>query len=733
MEPQDDVRARRRATRERQRRRNRLIVAACVGAAALVVVGIATSLTLGDSGSPSSSAQAAGTSAPMTDDMGGMDTAGGVAASAPAAAKPKPATRVPSYRLAAHKVGQLNSPVQNAAGADLGGSSALLIAGLTESDTSRPDIVKVHGGRETVLGTLPLAIHDTAAVTIGGTVYLFGGGDGSAQHDQIWRINPSTGGVASAGHLPAPSSDQSAALIGSTAYIVGGYTGSTWLRTIVAWSPGKAARVVGQLPIALRYAAVAAAGGKLIIAGGTQPDGSATSTVYSFDPGSGGLSAIGKLPAPTTHAAGASIGTTAYVIGGRGSILNTPTTRIVAIDPATRKIRAAGTLSTPLSDLSAVGQGDFILLAGGRGPGGTVATLTHLQQAGSAPVAKASATASPARFPMQPGNVYAYDGPNEFSPNVKGALYRVYVPNSSSNTVDVINPKTYKVIDHFAVGALPQHVVPSWDLRRIYVTNDKGNTLTPINPKTGKRGTDIAVTDPYNLYFTPNGRFAIVVAEAQARLDFRNPQTMALDHSIQVPCRGIDHMDFSADGTYLIASCEFSGQVLKVDLQKGLIVGALTLGSSSNMPQDVKLSPDGRVFYVADMRADGVWKVNGRTMRNIGFIKTGKGAHGLYPSRDAKVLYVSNRDEGTISVISFATQRVVAKWSIPGGGTPDMGGVSPDGKELWLTGRSSSCVYVINTRNGHLIAKIPVGTGPHGLLVWPQPGRYSLGHTGILR
>jgi DNA-binding beta-propeller fold protein YncE len=289
------------------------------------------------------------------------------------------------------------------------------------------------------------------------------------------------------------------------------------------------------------------------------------------------------------------------------------------------------------------------------------------------------------------------------------------------------------VIDHFAVSVLPQHVVPSWDLRRIYVTNDKGNTLTPINPKTGKRGADIPVDDPYNLYFTPNGRFAIVVAEAQARLDFRNPQTMALDHSIQVPCRGIDHMDFSADGSYLIASCEFSGQVLKVDVQKGLVIGALTLGNSSNMPQDVKMSPDGRVFYVADMRADGVWEVNGRTMRKIGFIKTGRGAHGLYPSRDAKVLYVSNRDEGSISVISFKTRRVVAKWQLPGGGTPDMGGVSPDGKVLWLSGRSNSCVYAISTANGSLLAKIPVGTGPHGLLVWPQPGRYSLGHTGILR
>jgi DNA-binding beta-propeller fold protein YncE len=107
--------------------------------------------------------------------------------------------------------------------------------------------------------------------------------------------------------------------------------------------------------------------------------------------------------------------------------------------------------------------------------------------------------------------------------------------------------------------------------------------------------------------------------------------------------------------------------------------------------------------------------------------------HGLYPSRDAKYLYATNRGEGSISVISFRTGKVVTKWRIPGGGSPDMGGVSADGRVLWLSGRYNGVVYAISTRDGRLLAKIPVGSGPHGLSVWPQPGRYSLGHTGILR
>jgi YVTN family beta-propeller protein len=310
----------------------------------------------------------------------------------------------------------------------------------------------------------------------------------------------------------------------------------------------------------------------------------------------------------------------------------------------------------------------------------------------------------------------------------------VYVPNSESNTVDVIDPETFRVVEHFRAGIQPQHVVPSHDLRTLFVTSDLSNTVTPIDPRTGRPGRPIAVPDPYNLYFTPDGRRAVVVAERLHRLDFRDPHTFALRHSLDVPCEGVDHLDFSARGTFLIASCEFSGEMLKVDVRRERLAGVLRLpDGSSGMPQDVKLSPDGRTFYVADMHAGGVWTISARRFRTTGFVATGAGVHGLYPSRDARFLYATNRGEGSISVISFHTGRVVRTWRIPGGGSPDMGGVSAGGGRLWVSGRYDGVVYVMNTRSGRLLARIPVGSSPHGLCVWPQPGRYSLGHTGILR
>jgi DNA-binding beta-propeller fold protein YncE len=234
------------------------------------------------------------------------------------------------------------------------------------------------------------------------------------------------------------------------------------------------------------------------------------------------------------------------------------------------------------------------------------------------------------------------------------------------------------------------------------------------------------------MYFTPNGRYAIVVAERLHRLDFRNAHTFRLHKSVSVPCSGADHMDFSADGRFAVVSCEFSGQLLKVDVRRERVVDVLTLRAGA-APQDVKLSPDGSVFYVADMNTNGVWIVDARQFRVLRFMPTGRGAHGLYPSRNAKYLFVTNRMAGSISVISFATQKIVHTWHIPGGGSPDMGNVDASGKVLWLSGRYNREVYAISTTNGRLLARIRVGAGPHGLCVWPQPGHYSLGHTGILR
>ncbi len=393
-------------------------------------------------------------------------------------------------------------------------------------------------------------------------------------------------------------------------------------------------------------------------------------------------------------------------------------------------------------------------------------TVAAQNPAVRAPAAVATVPGMPSV--VDANNLYSETTADKVSSELAGDLRRIYVPNLQSNDVYVIDPDTHAVVDKFRVGLNPQHVVPSWDMRTLWVANNAENTrvgsLTPIDPRTGKPGKAIPVDDPYNMYFSPDGQSAIVVAEAYKRLDFRDPATMTLQSSLPVPrCGGINHADFSIDGRYAIFTCEFSGTVAKIDLVDRKVLGYIQLikpglptqivkgidgrdevicTTWKGMPQDIRISPDGRTFYVADMMADGVHVIDAESFRQTGFIPTGIGTHGLYPSRDGRKLYVANRGsnkihgppkgKGSVSVIDFATGKVDVTWPIPGGGSPDMGNVSIDGRTLWLSGRYDNVVYAIDTTSGDVI-KIPVGREPHGLAVWPQPGRYSLGHTGNMR
>ena len=446
------------------------------------------------------------------------------------------------------------------------------------------------------------------------------------------------------------------------------------------------------------------------------------------------------------------------------------------------------TIRRPVGRAGGWGAATAIAIAAAAAAAVVVATRV---QGAPPPAASATAAASPAAEPASPApsglagmppvpdprNLYSEVGSTRVSAVLAGDPARVYVPNLKSSDVYVIDPATLKVVDRFKVGVGPQHIVPAYDLRTLWVTNNaEGRTdgsLTPIDPATGKPGKPVAVDDPYNMYYTPDGKSAIVVAEARKRLDFRDPKTMAMQYSIQTPgCPGINHADFAIDGRFALFTCEFSGSLVKIDLVERKVAGYLLLQmptrrfkevkgaprtapgqvwepgetevctAAKGMPQDIRSSPDGRRFYVADMHADGVHIVDGESFKKIGFIATGIGAHGLYPSRDGKSLYVANRGsheirgarlgDGGVSVIDFASEKVVARWPVPNGGSPDMGNVSADGKWLWLSARYDNVVYRFDTATG-AVEQVKVGTEPHGLAVWPQPGRYSLGHTGNMR
>ena len=357
----------------------------------------------------------------------------------------------------------------------------------------------------------------------------------------------------------------------------------------------------------------------------------------------------------------------------------------------------------------------------------------------SEPAPSASEAASPSSepSPSEPavGGIYAGPASGVLDPRVANLPPRVYVPNEGSNDVAVIDPETFEIVGRFAAGAAPEHISPDWDFSKLYVSNMNGATLTVIDPETQEASETMEVPFPYNTYFTPDGSKAIIVADylgidmvADNGLYFYDRETWELIKFVQVPWPGVNHLDFSADGSYLMVTTESAGVVVKIDTTDLEILGTVEVGGS---PLDIRLGPDGDVFYVANQGTHGIDVIDAEAMEAVGFIPTSNGAHAFAFSRDASRLFVTNRLENTISVIDLASNTVVDTWEA--GGSPDMATVSPDGSQLWISNRFHGTVTVFDPETGEQLANIATGGNPHGLTYWPQPGSISLGHNGNMR
>ncbi|MFL6056809.1 MAG: hypothetical protein ACJ72W_28515 [Actinoallomurus sp.] len=327
----------------------------------------------------------------------------------------------------------------------------------------------------------------------------------------------------------------------------------------------------------------------------------------------------------------------------------------------------------------------------------------------------------------RPG-VYAATRAGMFGPVTRHLPPRVYVPVTGGAAIDVIDARTYHRVRRIPVGRTPRQVVPSWDLRTLWVTEAAG--LVPIDARTGTVGPTVPVPNPVDLYFTVDGRSALVLRAGPGRLQIRDPHTMRLRSTIRLPCPDPAGAELTADGSTLVVGCAGTGALVRVDLERRSATETVPLADGAR-PQDVRLSPDGTTLYVADAGRGGVWLVGAGDLRPVGFLATGEGARGLYPSRDSSTLYVTDGTARTVSLISFAEGRVVGRWRVPA--AADTGGVSADGRVLWLSARQAGTVFAVSTRTGRILRRLPAGPAPHGLCVFPQPGRFSLGHTGNYR
>jgi hypothetical protein len=267
---------------------------------------------------------------------------------------------------------QLQQPVFASTAAPIPGKPAFsLLGGLDSSQNATAEVANVTPTRTATVGTLPVSLYAAAAVTLKNQEYIFGGAEGSAatatpEQGILSYSVLGSGTITEIAHLPSDNYGLSAAAIGGTIYLVGGDDGSATLATIVAWRPGAKAIIVKTLPVALRYAAVAAVGDKLVIAGGLMANKTASDKIFIFNTSTHTIHTLrAKLPTGLYAASGATLGTLAYVIGGQPGYEKAPVGTIYSVDPSTGKLARAGTMTTPRAEAAAVVVNNAIYLAGG--------------------------------------------------------------------------------------------------------------------------------------------------------------------------------------------------------------------------------------------------------------------------------------------------------------------------------------------------------------------------------
>lgn len=274
-----------------------------------------------------------------------------VPARAPASVPSKTLVR----RLRVERIGSLPQSASRLAAVALPDGRVLALGGLVGGSSSN-QVLLGPPGRLRPVGHLPVPTHDAAAALVGSNAYLFGGGE-AVSSDAVVRVLPSSGYSTRAGSLGEPLSDLGAASVNGTAYLVGGYTGSRYATAVLRFRPGRAPLVVVRLPVGLRYAGVAALGGKLYVAGGLATSGP-TRAVFEVDPVARTVRQVATLPRPLAHAALVRLGSRLLLVGGGSR-------RILAIDPKAGTVFIAGTLPRALADPAAVSQSGRVLVLGG--------------------------------------------------------------------------------------------------------------------------------------------------------------------------------------------------------------------------------------------------------------------------------------------------------------------------------------------------------------------------------
>ncbi len=280
-----------------------------------------------------------------------------------------------------------------------------------------------------------------------------------------------------------------------------------------------------------------------------------------------------------------------------------------------------------------------------------------------------------------------------------------FVINSNDASVSVIDIGTHQVVRTIPMLREPHHMALTPDHRSLVIGDTSGNALFFLDPRTGAVQRRAVISDPYQIQYSPNGRYFTVAGLARNQIDIYDASSLALLH--RIPARSMpSHINYSPDSGRVFVSLQGTDRVIAIETGSGRVLWDAKVGRT---PAGV-LWDRGRLLVgiMGEAHIAVVDPVDGHVERTI---PTGRGAHTMFITHDGKLMYATNRIDGTLTVIDPVSLQVLRRLSVPGG--PDDLDFAPDGK-IWAALRFAQSVAVIDPSTG-ATERIAVGRSPHGI------------------
>ena len=286
----------------------------------------------------------------------------------------------------------------------------------------------------------------------------------------------------------------------------------------------------------------------------------------------------------------------------------------------------------------------------------------------------------------------------------------VLVVNSGAATLSVIDLATHAELRRIPVLREPHHVMLTPDKHDLLVGDTVGNEILVLDPNTFALRRRMTISDPYQIGFSPDGKFFVVNALARAQVDIYEAGSYKLIKRFALKSMP-SHMDFTADSATVFVSLQGTDKLVAIDLKTMQVLWTQPTGKA---PAGVMVN-NGQIL-VANMGDDDISVIDlkdGHTLRRI---KTGKGAHQLFRSPDGRRIYVNNRIDSTSVALDSKTLQPIRTYKLSGG--PDDMEFAPDG-HIWFTMRFAHKVAILDPATGDTTT-IDVGRSPHGIFLNPK-------------